>query len=298
MSEPTPPEALEITAQLLLSLSSGGDPATWPETLPLTAQVAMDWQNLGPMSTFSELHGRAARLPPGRLSEIIGRVAAAGEQLGLAWTYEQDMLRWNDAAVRNREARGLAARSLAEIVGYYAISAGHGLINVTLRTLLIHDGAAAVINGKYKRAEGFEPYADTREVWRPLNEPGAELLQKAAGVTAQPSTIRLADLLADLTRDPRWAAVSGQRDIDFHRWRPQSVTGGVATTNPWEPTAGGAHQLRAYVTSQHQPPDTNLLMQEASAGLTALAETMRDWLAAWPTALRSLGVPVFKQDQL
>ncbi len=297
MTEPSGREDVEITAELLSSLSSGVDPEPWPKTLPLAAQVAMDWQNLGPRSTFAEVHGRAAGLPQGRLAEIIGRIAAAGEQLGLAWTHEQDMLRWNHPDARNRQARTLAARSLAEIVGYYAISAGHGLTNITLRTLLIHEDAATVINGKYQGAKGFEPYADTRDAWRPLNERGAELLQQAAGVTAQPATIRLADLVADLTQDPRWVTMAGRRDVDFHRWRPRSVTGGVATSNPWEVTEGGAFQLRAYVTSQHRPPNTDLLMQEASAGLAAVSEAMRDWLTTWPAALRSLGVPVFTQDQ-
>ena len=76
--------------------------------------------------------------------------------------------------------------------------------------------------------------------------------------------------------------------MDFHRWRPQSVDGGVATSNPWEQTADGNFQLTMYATSQHQPPDTEEVVQEASDGLEALAEAMSDWLAAWPDAIRDL----------
>jgi hypothetical protein len=124
----------------------------------------------------------------------------------------------------------------------------------------------------------------------------AELLQEAAGVAGDPAAIRLADRVVDLTKDPRWIALSNRRDVDFHRWRPQSVDGGVATSNPWEETEGGASKLTMYATSQHQPPDTEVLMQEASDGLDALAEAMGDWLATWPSALRGLGVPVFNEE--
>jgi hypothetical protein len=86
----------------------------------------------------------------------------------------------------------------------------------------------------------------------------------------------MADRVVALTRDPRWVALTSRRHVDFHRWRPQSVAGGVATFNPWEQAADGNSKLTMYGTSRHQPPDAAALMHEASAGLAALTEAMSD----------------------
>jgi hypothetical protein len=50
-----------------------------------------------------------------------------------------------------------------------------------------------------------------------------------------------------------------------------------------------------YGTSQHQPPNAEELIQEATDGLEALAEAMHGWMASWPDAVRDLGVPLFKE---
>jgi hypothetical protein len=267
VTEPADDETGEVSALVLPTLSSGVDPGPWPQPRPPTVETALEWQNTGVHATWSELHGATHGLTKGRLSELIGRIAAAGEQLGLAWTCEQDMRRWLDPSAPKGHRFSVSARALAEITGYYAISAGHGLANVTLRTLLVHPLAAAVIDNKdNKRAEGFEPFSNIRFAWVPLNQPVAELLQKAAEVVDKPTVRRLADRVLDLTKDPRWVALSNRRDVDFHRWRPQSVAGGVATSNPWEQAADGSSKLTMYGTSQHQPPDAGRLIQEASGG--------------------------------
>lgn len=289
----TPPDDGQTTAQVLSTLFSGIEPGAWVEPHPPAVATAMRWQNEGRRAEWSELHGMRAGLPQGRMAELFGRIASGGEQLGLSWTYQQELLRWHTPTVTDQDARVLAARSLAEISGYYAISAGHGLMNVTLRTLLIHPGAAAEINQKQKRAKGFVPFADNRFAWLALNETEATNLQMAANLTGDADAARLANIVADLTRDSRWMAVMDRRGTDFHRWRPQSVDGGVATSNPWEPTPNGASVLRVYGRSQHQIPDTTMLAREACEGLDALTEAMDDWLATWPAALRGLGIPMF-----
>jgi hypothetical protein len=70
----------------------------------------------------------------------------------------------------------------------------------------------------------------------------------------------------------------------------------VATFNPSERATDGSHKLTMYATSQHQPPDTKHLVQEASDGLQALVEAMSDWMAGWPDALRDLDVPLFEEE--
>lgn len=284
----------QTTAQVLSTLFSGIEPGPWVEPYPPAVATAMRWQHEGRHAEFSELHGVCAGLPQGRMAELFGRIAAGGEQLGLSWTYQQEALRWHAPTVGDKDARVLAARSLAENSGYYAIAAGHGLLNVTLRTLLIHPGAAAEINKKHKSAKGFEPFTDNRFAWPAINETEATNLQTAANLTTDADAAHLADIVAALTRDPRWVAVMDRRGVDFHRWRPQSVDGGVATSNPWEPTANGATVLRVYGKSQHQLPDTTLLAQQAADGVDALTEAMNGWLTTWPAALRGLGAPVFK----
>lgn len=77
-------------------------------------------------------------------------MASAGEQLGLAGTCEQDARRWLDPDGRRPPGWQMAPRALAEITGYYALGAAHGLANVTLRTLLCDRAAAQVINDAFK----------------------------------------------------------------------------------------------------------------------------------------------------
>ena len=297
MTEPADDGTGEISALVLHSLFSGVGPRPVPRPLPRTVQTAIDWQEVGGHATWSELHGARHRLPKGRLSELIGRIAATGEQLGLAWTCEQDMRLWLDPRAPKGDRWSVSARALAEITGYYALSAGHGLANVTLRTLLVHPGAAAVINQDkiLKKAKGFEPFGTIPDAWVSLNGKVATLLQNAAAAAEQPSVNRMVDHVVALTQDPRWIALTSRRHVDFHRWRPQSVPGGVATFSPWEQAADGNSKLTMYGTSQHQPPDTQQLIREASDGLKTLAEAMSDWMATWPDALRDLGVPLFKE---
>jgi hypothetical protein len=298
VTEPADDGTGEVAALVLRTLSSGVDPGPWPQPLPPTVETALEWQNAGAHATWSEMHGATHRLAKGRLSELIGRIAATGEQLGLAWTCEQDMRLWLHPNAPKGDRWSVSARALAEITGYYAISAGHGLANVTLRTLLVHPAATAVINQDkdLKRAKGFEPFSTIPAAWVPLNKTVATLVRTAAAVAGQPTADRMADRVVALTKDPRWVALTSRRHVDFHRWRPQSVAGGVATFNPWEQATDGSHKLTMYATSQHQPPDTKQLVQEASDGLKTLAEAMSDWMATWPDALRDLGVPLFKEE--
>ena len=287
----------ELTAQVLSTLSSGVAPGPWGDPLPPTVTTALDWQNTGVHATFAEFHGATHSLPQGRLSELIGRIAAGGEQLGLAWTCEQDMLRWLDPAARARDGFSASARALAEMAGYYAISAGHGLANVTLRTLLIGPNAAAVINKDYKNAGGFTPFTKISYAWLPLNETVATKLHGAAVASGCPEVALMTGLVRDLTVDPHWQALMDRRHVDFHRWRPQSVSGGVPTSNPWEAAVDGdGSSLTIYGNSQYEPPDTEVLIQEASDALAALSQTMRDWIDCWPAVLRALGVPLFKES--
>ncbi len=90
--------------------------------------------------------------------EIHGLAGAIGEQLGLAWTAEQDVQRF----VATREGRTpehqrLMQRALAELGGHFVLGGTHSLTNFTLRVLLLNKPAAAHLCASYPKANGFAP---------------------------------------------------------------------------------------------------------------------------------------------
>jgi hypothetical protein len=248
---------------------------------------------MGVHATFSELHTIQAGLPQGRAAELMGRTASAGEQLGLAWTAQQDAERWI-SKVAASDHQVVAARSLAEIAGYYAISAGHGLCNVTVRSLTMNSATEAVLASEFRNANGFRPFDANPQAWLPLNEKVARKMATAAAAISKPALTGLVDLVLKLTQHPDWQALMNRRAVDFHRLRPQSVDGGVMTSNPWKNDASGGASLSMYSKSQHKAPVAADLVAESSDAIEVLAHTMTEWLDAWPDALRDLGVPLFK----
>lgn len=89
-------------------------------------EVSRETQKLGVHAVFVELHGANHGLPRGRLSEVLGRAASAGEQLALASATSRDANRWlaqSDSSLIQQ----VASRALAEITAYYTLSAAHGL---------------------------------------------------------------------------------------------------------------------------------------------------------------------------
>jgi len=247
----------------------------------------MDWQKLGAGASFHELLALKSGVVRNRIYELVGRVASAGEQLGLAWTCEQEARRWISTRKLGDVQWQIASRALAEMTGYYALSAAHGLLNVTLRGLLLAPPAAAMINKKYDRAGGFEPFTSNRDAWLPISAGPVGMLREAAKAAGKPSAEQLVASVADLVKDARWTALTARRHVDFHRWRPQSISGGVPVTSPWQEQEGG-WLLTINPTNSNLPPDAEGLVEEASAGLMALAEAMKDRLATWLTASREL----------
>ena len=192
----------------------------------------------------------------------------------------------------------MAARALAEMCGYYAISAAHGLINVTLRTLLFFPACAHAINRvkKYKKAKGFPPFSRATAAWVPFNGNEVDLLRPAASAANDERVTTWFEIVDALAEDPSWKALTMRRHEDFHRWRPQSISGGVAPQDPWEYGPGFA-SLSWYASSQYQPLDPSVLVAEAQQGLEVLGNAMGDWMGTWPAALKALGCPMFKVNE-
>ena len=73
-----------------------------------------------------------------RILEIHGIAGAVGEQLGLAWTAEQDAQRVETSrASRDPEHLTLMLRAQSELVGHFVLGAAHGLANCVLRLALL-----------------------------------------------------------------------------------------------------------------------------------------------------------------
>jgi hypothetical protein len=137
----------ELAAMVLRSLFSGDKWVASSDTTHLE-EVALDWQSCGRKSSGVEIHALLSGAPHGRGLELVGRVAAAGEQFGLAGTCLLEAQRWQRAPDRGPR-ENMAIRALAEMSGYYATATGHGLVNVTLRTLLLSSVSADAINDIY-----------------------------------------------------------------------------------------------------------------------------------------------------
>ena len=169
-------------------------------------------------------------------------------------------------------------------------------MNVTLRTLLLSPVSADAINQvpKYKQAGGFPPFSTTIDAWRSFNETEVHRLKPAVEAADDASVSKWFAIVAGLAEDGRWLALTSRRHEDFHRWRPQSISGGVVTKNPWE-TGDGFASLS--FPSVYEPLDPFMLVTEAQEGLEALGNAMSDWMGTWPSALKALGCPIFKVNE-
>jgi len=257
-------------------------------------KTAMDWQELGAHAQWAELHGVTKGVVEGRMSELMGRAAVAGEQLGLAWTLDQELQRWYTIGADGHRGQSMATRALAEMCGYYLLAAAHGLGNITVRTLMLSATAAAAVNIKFSRAEGFPPFSENRAAWLPLNSKLAAAGRQAAGDTGEGAAVDLAQVVVDLVAAPRWTALVDRRDTDYHRWRPQGLpSGGVPQRSLWGRPNPGTRVLEGGA-SFYDAIDHRALCRIAGDALDELTDAMANWLELWPRALAALGVPVFK----
>lgn len=259
-------------------------------------ETALDWQKIGVYAPWAELHGAHKGAAEGRMSELIGRAAVAGEQLGLAWTFEQEVQRWCISGSRADAGRAMATRALAECCGYYLIAAAHGLGNLTVRTLMLAPAAASILRARRPDAKRFPCFSNERAAWPPLNAKLAGHCMEAAVATGESAAHGLSSVLAGLVNDQQWVALVDRRDNDFHRWRPQGLpNGGVPRRSLWVEPSVGTRSLSVGPTF-YDPVDHEALCRASSTALDTLGGAMARWLKMWPAALKAVGVPVFKID--
>lgn len=218
---------------------------------------------------------------PGRVYTIVGRIASAGEQLSLAGVALRDALGWVGEPNQKERAQ-IPARAIAEVVSYFSIAAAQGVTNATARLLALDTRSRKILETREKSSRGFPPFDERDANWLPVNQKVIKSLEHAA----VHHTRAVQDLVAELRTlvdSPEWSAMVETRNVDFHRWRPQSEAGGVSTNSPW--VAIGESQFlpvtdRGTLTPKHYGHYVN----QSQLALERLESTMSGWIAGFSTA--------------
>jgi hypothetical protein len=285
-----------VAAAVVGTLSPGDVGKPFTDADRVAAMVPHDWQMLGAMYEWAEIHGVTSGLPHGYLSDLLGRAAAAGEQLGLAFAALRDAEVWRDTKVgpEYESRRTIAGRAMAEASGLWAVSAGHAAVNVVARVVRIHSNAAGLDTPL--RWDGLpKPFDAGREANLSLNAEIVQHILKAAKTTGELALVEFVEPLHTLTRDLAWAALKKRRDAGYHRLRPQSIDGGVPSENPWiADTAAGALTMSVSMFSSYIPPTIDDVVEEAEAGYGALSSAMRNVHDRLPAAMRAAGAPIWR----
>ena len=254
-------------------------------------ETATDWQRLGAHATWFELLGTNLGVGRDRLHELVGCAAATGEQLGLAWTAEQDTQRWVDA---RSDARRMARRAMADMTAHFSLGAAHGMANSTLRTLHLSLAAETFLSSKGFRR--FPPFSDDRRAWPTFNERLVQALENAGAAIANNIVVDFVAVLRNLLNDARYKKMEERRGMDYHRWRPQGLPagGGVPQQSFWNTSNPGVASLSfggMFPADPRAEPDAVCVI--AADGMEAVADSMRTWIPAWQSALNAMGIKIW-----
>jgi hypothetical protein len=160
---------------------------------------------------------RPRRIPaPNRLLELHGLAGAIGEQLGLAWTAEQDVQRFiATSAGRLAEHQRLVQRALAETAAYFLLGASHSLANMVLRLVILNPGALNLLSGRRPRANGYPVFSDEHGAWVSLNRDDVRDIRAAAEATHNRFMTSAVDHIAALRQNPRFLDLEARRGMDY-----------------------------------------------------------------------------------
>lgn len=198
-------------------------------------RLALGLQTLGARAHLWEAAGGEEN----RMYEIAGCLAGMGEQLGLACTVERDYVGWETLDLDGDEAieAEMAKRALAEVVAHYILAAGHGLTNVTGRSVALDHNLHELLQKQCKTS--FPPLSDKREDWLSANRGMAKKLRCVARTSGIAEIRTVADPIAEMTGSNAWDDLIDGRGADFHRWRVQTAgIAGAAKRSPWQHREG------------------------------------------------------------
>jgi hypothetical protein len=290
-----PPEEGGVIAAMILSSFGSFDgrrPIEAGQPYESIRQLSVEWQKTGAGAIWGEAHAALLGLEQDRVHELFGCIAAAGEQLGLAWTAQQDMQRWVAFA---SDGQPMAVRALAEVCGHFALGAAQTVGNATLRTLLLNATAQPILK-KRGKAE-YNPFSDGRPDWCFFNGRLIDNLKVGAGVIGDIDADQLILITESLLHDARWQLLVERRGLDYHRWRPQSIEYAVPRSSYWEPLPErGERRLRQLNSGAFRAdPDADhaSVAEIATDGLLALEQAMYAWLCQWPLAMAGVGAKMF-----
>jgi hypothetical protein len=216
-------------------LAPGSEGRSWREAVISGAdhvpEVAAEWQKLAGHATFLEMGGLVGGADRDRTWELVGRIAATGEQLGLAYTAAIEVDFWRQAKMATdtvQTAYEMGHRAMAELQAYFTIGSGHGLVNVAARTLaLAQDLRAALASKNKKWRNAFPPFSESEGDWPALSQQTAARLSEVAALSPHPEVRELLKPVVTLHADERWRKLDAYRGKAFHRWRPQSAGGSI-----------------------------------------------------------------------
>lgn len=287
------------------------------------ASEALEWQQVSAIGAAAELEAvpcpfrrsitwngivrviePRAGTPPreaNRLLEIHGLMGAIGEQLGLAWTAEQDVQRLQlTSEQRDGIENRMACRAIAELAGHFLLGSAHSLANLVLRLMLLNNAASEhlVVIKKYRKADGFAPGDDSKDAWPTLNGPLLKDLATAADVSDREHLRLLTATISDMYASSVFRNLDGRRGMDYHRRRPQSV-GHTAPRRGVVSTSNGTTTMTMVTSRLEDDAGHEAVHATATAGLVSIANTMRRIRELVPCAIRAEGINYvydFKSD--
>lgn len=280
-----------------LAPGDGGKPFTDADRK--RAMVPHDWQMLGAHYQWAEIHGVTKGLPYGYFSDLLGRAAAAGEQLGIAFAALRDAEVWRDSEAEPHTStrRSISGRAMAEASGLWAVSAGHAAVNVVARVVRLHPAAATGLDRKLGWAGFPIPFDSGRSANLSLNVQTVKTIRTAASQAAESALAELVQPLCELAEDVAWAALVARRDAGYHRLRPRSIEGGVPSGSPWvADKTSGSMTLSVSTFSEYAPPALEDVVHETQAGYDSLALAMKQVHDRLPAALSAAGVPIWRSS--
>lgn len=183
----------------------------------------MVWLQVDPARSgwIREIHGGL-----GIVAEfVLAAVEAEAEKWMLTAELEDD----NQPSPAMRAGLSRALRFFAEGQANYLVVAGHGLANVTLRTLALHRSfdIDSVARDLQIDSAQFAPRQTERGAWASLNSKSARTLDRCAKQTGLAELGAVTGDLRRLAGDEAFLAIMELRGEQYHRWRGESpgVTG-------------------------------------------------------------------------
>jgi hypothetical protein len=254
------------------------------------------WAHPSPIHRTLTRNGRQLSLPrrdkiapreDNRILELHGLMGAIGEQLGLAWTVEQDVQRFVATAKgRIPEHQCMVQRALAESAAYFTLGASHSLANMVLRLLMLNQAAAIVLDSEFKKANGFQPMADDRDSWLTLNARLASAIGRAATASGNRFMRSAVACIQDLRGGQAFRELDLRRGMDYHRRRPQSVPHASPRRN-LVVTSGNVRTMTMYASGLEPEADADRVHSIVVAAMGALYEAMRHVRVDFPRAIRA-----------